>query len=96
MKDNDIAKIFEQAGEYFQDKDESIYRMFAMLVKATLKYRDDLLERKDETLTVGETQKALDVFMQVLQTQEIPSDLEQNVHDLLILWLEELKQRVRH
>ncbi len=96
MKDDDIAQVFNQVAEQFKDKDESVYRMFAMLVKVTLKFRDDLEAKKGETLTVGQTQKALDAFMQVLQTQKIPPDLEQNVHDLLILWLEELKHRVQH
>jgi len=96
MKDDDIAKLFGRLAEHFKDADDNTHRMFAMLVKTTLKYRDMLMEKTGVPLTVGETQKALDVFMEVIKTHKIPQGLDKNVHDLLILWLEELKTTLHH
>ena len=65
--------------------------MFSMLVDTTLKYRDMLRHSSGHTLTVEETRSALSAFMGVLKTHEVPRDLEPIIHDLVILWLEEMK-----
>jgi len=96
VKDDDIAKLFARLAEHFKDADDNTHRMFAMLVKTTLRFRDMLIEKTGIPLTVGETQKALDAFMEVLKKRRIPPNLDKNVHDLLILWLEELRTTLHH
>ncbi len=90
-KDDDIEKLFGKIAEHFQHADEKSHQMFRMLVSATLKFRDELIKKTGVPLTVGETQKALDIFMDVLKTHKIPPNLDKNIHDLVVLWLEEVK-----
>ena len=94
--DQDIQRLFETVAKYFEKADEGARGMFAMLVKTALKYRDMLMHSTGVPLTVAETRAALDAFMEVLQTHRIPQNLDKRVHDLVILWLDELKLRIHH
>ena len=94
--DEDIRRLFEKVSEHFASADEGTRGMFQMLVATALTYRDTLAQTTGHILTVAETRAALDAFMQTLKDQRIPPDLEKRVHDLVILWLEELKNRVHH
>jgi len=97
MSDNDdIKALFERVSEHFVGADEGSKAMFGMLVQTALKYRDILEHSSGIPLTVAETRAALDAFMGVLQTHKIPEGLDKRIHDLVILWLEELKTRVHH
>jgi len=96
MKDDDIAKLFARITEHFKHADDTAHQMFKILVNTTLSYRDKLMEETGVPLTVGETQKALDVFMKVLKTHKIPAGLDKNIHNLVILWLEEVKVMLHH
>lgn len=96
MNDDDIETLFDKVAEHFEGADEDSRWMFSMLVKIALKYRDTLSQSTGIPLTVAETRNALDAFMGVLKTHNIPSGIDKRVHDLVILWLEELKARVHH
>ena len=96
IEDDDIQKLFARIAEHFKHADEKSHLMFKMLVSTTLKFRDDLMKGTGMLLTVGETQKALDVFMEVLKTHKIPPNLDRNVHDLVVLWLEEIRTMLHH
>jgi hypothetical protein len=92
----DIQDLFDRVAEHFEGADEGARGMFSMLVHTALKYRDTLMHSSGHTLTVGETREALEAFMEVLQTHEIPKGLNNRSHDLVILWLEEIKEKVHH
>jgi len=96
MKDDDIAKLFAKIAEHFKHADDAAHEMFKILVNTTLHFRDELIQKTGVPLTVGETQKALDIFMKVLKTHKMPQNLDKNVHDLIILWLEEVKTILHH
>lgn len=96
IKDDDIEKLFGRIAEHFQHADEKSHEMFRMLVSTALKFRDELKEKTGVPLTVGETQKALDIFMEVLKNHKMPQNLDKNIHDLVILWLEEVKVMLHH
>jgi hypothetical protein len=96
IKDSDIEKLFGRIAEHFKHADEKSHQMFRMLVETTLKFRDELMAKTGVPLTVGETQKALDVFMEVMKSHKVPQNLDKNVHDLVILWLEEIKVMLHH
>lgn len=96
LDDDDIQALFERVSKHFENADEGARGMFGMLVNTALRYRDMLVHSSGEPLTVGETKEALDAFMVVLKTHEIPKDLGQRVHDLVVLWLEEIKEKVHH
>ena len=89
--EKDIKELFEHVSEHFKDADDGAKIMFSILVDTTLKYRDMLHHSSGHTLTVEETRSALSAFMGVLKTHEMPRDLEPLIHDLVVLWLEELK-----
>ena len=94
--DQDIQRLFETVAKYFEKADEGTRGMFAMLVKTALKYRDLLVHSTGCPLTVAETRAALDAFLEVLKSHRIPQNLDRRVHDLVILWLDELKLRTHH
>jgi len=94
--EKDIEEIFERVAEHFEGADDGARGMFQMLVSVTLKYRDILKHSTGDPLTVGETREALDIFMGVLKTHKIPAGLDRRMHDLVIMWLEELKLRVHN
>lgn len=96
MDEKDIQELFGRIACHFDGADEGARGMFAMLVKTTLKYRDMLKHSSGYALTVGETKEALDVFMEVMKTHKIPRGLKKRIHDLVILWLEELKLRTHN
>lgn len=94
--DDDIRALFEKVAGHFEGSAEGARGMFSMFVKIALRYRDILTHSTGNPLTVGETRAALDAFMSVLRTHRIPAGLDKRVHDLVILWLEELKTHVHH
>ncbi len=96
LDDNDIKDLFDRVSEHFEGADEGTRAMFSMLVNTALHYRDTLIHSTGKGLTVGETRAALDAFMEVMKTHQIPAGIDKRVHDLVILWLEELKEKVHH
>lgn len=94
--EKDISELFNRISEHFEGADEGIKEMFSMLVGVTLEYRDILIHSSGTPLTVGETRQALDAFMVVMKAHNIPANLDRRVHDLVILWLEEIKLRIHH
>lgn len=96
MIEDDIRLLFEKVAEHFRNSEEGARGMFSLLVDTTLKYRDILVHSTGRPLTVAETREALDGFMEVLNTHRVPGGMPKRVHDLVILWLEELKVRIHH
>lgn len=93
MKEDDIKNLFDKIAHHFEGADEGAKGMFAMLVSTSLKYRDTLEHSTGKPLTVEEARLALDAFMQVLGTHEVPENIDKRVHDLVIIWLTELKEK---
>ncbi len=96
MDEEDIRALFDRVSKHFEGADEGTRGMFGMLVGVALRYRDMLVHSSGQPLTVAETRGALDVFMKVLQTHEIPPGLDKRIHGLVVLWLEELRERIHH
>ena len=96
LDEKDIEALFDRVSKHFEGADEKARGMFGMLVDTALKYRNILLHSSGHVLTVGETRQALDAFMEVLQAHEIPQGLDKRVHDLVIMWFEEIKEKVYH
>lgn len=93
MKDNEIHRLFESVSEGSAQNDAAAREVFSILVKATLKYRDRLLETEGITVTVEDVQIALNRLLPALATGEIPDTGHRISRDLLKLWLEELRTR---
>ena len=91
MEENDIEKLFlSVAGNSDQTTDE-VRKVFSMLIKSTLKYRDDILASQGITVTVEDVRVALDWLVPALSSGILPSTEDKLRLDLLKLWLEELK-----
>ena len=93
--DDDIQGIFDEMAQKLGDGDEGVKAMFAMLVKGALKYRDHLVATKGVPLRVKETREAIDAFMIVMKTHQLPSGLNETVKGLVVTWLQEIKN-LRH
>lgn len=94
--DSDIKALFDKVSEHFGEESEGSRAMFSMLVKTTLNYRDMLVASTGFPLTVDETRRALQVFMEILKTRKFPRVLDKRIKDLVVLWLEELKMHVHN
>jgi hypothetical protein len=96
MSDDDIKVLFERIAHHFAGADEGARGMFQMLVATALRYRDLLVHAGGAPLTVDETKVGLDAFMKVLQTHEIPAGLPPRIHELVVMWLQELKEKIHN
>lgn len=95
MRDEDIQTIFNGLIDKIGEVDDGTYQMFELLVRTTLRCRDEL-HAVGKTLTVGETQEALDAFIGVMKSKTLPEGLSDHAHQLLVEWLEELKKSRQH
>lgn len=97
MRDDDIRQLFERISKHFgSNVEEGTEDIFAMLVNTTLKYRDQLDAKTGTPLTIGETREALEAFMHVMKKKSFPENLSERAHDLIVIWLEALKERTQH
>jgi hypothetical protein len=71
------------------DKDVAVVKQ---LVELTLQYRDELKTERNETLTVGETRVAIEIYWLALQKGHMPTRLEPKIEALVRLWLKEINR----
>lgn len=92
MKDEDIYNLFNSVAENSIRSNEPVRKVFSMLVRTTLKYRDDMKEAKGLKVTVEDVKTTLDLLLESLNTGRLP-ETEDKVHlDLVKLWLDEFKR----
>jgi len=96
LDEGDIKALFDKMADRVEDAGDDSREFFSMLVRTALRYRDTLMHSSGEALTVGETRTALDVFMEAMRSHEMPEGLDRRVHDLVMLWLEEVKEKIHH
>lgn len=94
--DDDIDRLFRGVAEKIGSVDDGTHQMFRLLVETTLKFRDDLRDKEGLSLTVAETQTALDGLMEVLRTHAIPNRMTGHARSLIVKWLEEIRRSVHH
>ena len=94
-KEKDVEVFLRQVAGRFEGVDEGVVRMFRMLVEVTLRYRDEV-EKNGHILTVQTTKDALDAFMHVMKTHAMPENLSSEAHQLVLYWLEEIKNTVHN
>jgi hypothetical protein len=91
MDESEIRELFTSAVEHPQQDTDAIRRVFSLLVKVTLKYRDDMLASKGLAVTVEDVRTSLGWLIPALTTGELP-DTDRTIRlDLLRRWLKELK-----
>ena len=90
MHETDIQKLFMSVVEYPGQDTDATRQVFSILVKSTLKYRDEMLASEDIVVTVDDVRTCLGWLVPALATGNMP-DTENRVRlGLLKLWLGEL------
>ncbi len=91
MQDKDIYMLFSNMLGHSPESDDSVRQVFSMLVKSTLRYRDQMLESRGIVITVQDVRVALDCLIVSLKTGRLPQKVKKERLDLLKLWLDELR-----
>jgi len=91
VHETDIQKLFMSVLEDPGQDTDATRQVFSILVRSTLKYRDDMLASEDIVVTVEDVRTCLGWLVPALATGNMP-DTENKVGlGLLKLWLEELR-----
>jgi hypothetical protein len=92
MKDEDIYNLFNSVAENSIKHNEPVRKVFSILVRTTLKYRDDMKETKGLKVTVEDVKTTLDLLLESLNTGRLPETKDKVRLDLLKLWLDEFRR----
>ena len=90
MEDNDIERLFSKVAQDSTDQRAEVRDVFAVLVRTTLQYRDDMLESKGLVITVEDVRVTLEYLVPFLETGQLPETAEKIKPDLLKMWKDAL------
>lgn len=91
-----LEKIFRKLSDKYGVLPEELRKIIKILINTTLKFRDMLVEQKESPLSLEETQKALDIFLEVLKKGKVTVKAPKRVMTLVTLWLEQIKLHIAH
>ena len=91
MEDRDLYKLFLSVAERPEQNTEDIRKVFSILVRSTLRYRDHMMESKGVVVTVEDVRVVLDWLVPCLTNGRLPVTNNKIRLDLLKIWLDELK-----
>ena len=91
MEDRDLYKLFLSVAEHPAQNTEDIRRVFSILVKSTLRYRDHMLKSKGTVVTVEDVRAVLGWVVPCLESGRLPVTNNKIRLDLLKIWLDELE-----
>ncbi len=91
MEQRDIYKLFLSVAEHSAQNTDAVRKIFSVLVKSTLRYRDEMLASKDIVVTVEDVRTALDWLVPSLSTGLLPETDKKISLNLLKIWLDELR-----
>lgn len=87
MNDNEIQELFNNLKQSFPGANQEVEKVFSVLVKTALEYRDSLNKNGQPALTVSETRKALDMLVVFMKAGHLPSTDNARVMALVRIWL---------
>ena len=90
MEDHDIERLFSSVAEGSTDQRAEVRDVFAVLVRTTLQYRDDMLESKGLVITVEDVRVTLECLVPFLETGRLPEATDNIKLDLLKIWRDAL------
>jgi hypothetical protein len=90
VHETEIRKLFLSVLEYPGQDTDATRKVFSILVKSTLKYRDDMLASENIVVTVDDVRTCLGWLVPALATGNMPDTEDRVGLGLLKLWLEEL------
>lgn len=91
MEADDIEKLFLSVLEDSGQDTDAARRIFSILVKATLEFRDRILATRDRIVTVEDVRTSLDWLIPALADGHMPETEDEIRLDLLNAWLQELE-----
>jgi hypothetical protein len=91
VDDKDLYKLFLSVAERPGQNSEDIRKVFSILIRSTLKYRDQMLEAKETVVTVEDVRIVLEWLVPSLSSGRLPKTDNKLRLDLLKIWLDELK-----
>ena len=91
MDDKDIYKLFLNVAEHRGQNTEDIRKVFSILIRSTLRYRDQMLKANGTVVTVEDVRTALEWLVPTLSSGRLPNTDNRLRLDLLKIWLDELK-----
>lgn len=75
-----------------QQDSRNLREVFSIMIRTTLKYRDDMLAAKGVVVTVEDVRTSLQWLVPVLATGTLPKTDREVSLGLLKIWLEELSR----
>ena len=91
MEDKDLYKLFLGVAEYPGKNTEDTRKVFSILVRSTLRYRDHMLKDNGTLVTVEDVRMVLKWLVPSLSSGHLPATDNRLRLDLLKIWLDELK-----
>lgn len=91
---DDIESLFREVEKRFGESNEGIKQMFAVLIHETLAYRDELVEKKEQALSVSETRRTLDALMEILKSHKFPKIDDPRIKELVMRWLNAINKNI--
>ena len=91
MEDKDLYKLFLSVAEHPGQNTEDTRKVFSILVRSTLRYRDQMLKTSGTVVTVEDVRIVLEWLMPAVSSGRLPVTDNKLRFDLLKIWLDELK-----
>ena len=91
MEEREIYRLFLIVAEHSAQNTDAIRGVFSILVKSTLRYRDQIMASKGIVVTVEDVRTSLNWLVPSLKTGRLPETNNKLSLDLLKIWLDELK-----
>jgi hypothetical protein len=93
LDETDIRKLFTGVLEDPRQDTDDARHVFSILVKTTLRYRDEMLSSRGIAVTVEDVRTSLNWLVPVLATGEMPETKNKTSLGLLKIWLDELSSQ---
>jgi hypothetical protein len=91
MEDKDLYKLFLSVAEHPGQSTEDTRKVFSILVRSTLRYRDQMLKTSGTVVTVEDVRTVLGWLVDSFSSGQLPVTENKLRLDLLKVWLDELK-----
>ena len=92
MEEDDIERLFLSVAEASENQTTELRDVFAVLVRSTLQYRDDMLASKGIIVTVKDVRVTLECLLPFLETGRLPDTTDPIKLDLLKIWKDSLSR----
>ena len=91
MEDKDLYKLFLSVAEHPGQNTEDTRKVFSILVRSTLRHRDQMLKTNRTVVTVEDVRTVLGWLVNSFSSGRLPVTDNKLRLDLLKIWLDELK-----